>query len=165
MVAAPLEQTFARPERSDQHLQPRQDHRRARRVRPYARLAWLGVCVVLLAWQCLAQQAAVVELSYQVARLQAEAAELEEQILRLTVEKARLGSLARIEQVARTQLGMVEPEQIHLVHVPAAGIENPPPTLLAQAEVEPQAWWERALARLLPGSGVVQADDGLQPES
>ncbi|HEY8531737.1 MAG TPA: cell division protein FtsL [Limnochorda sp.] len=162
MVAAPLEQFDVRPERPDQ--QPRQGRRRALRLKPRARLAWIGVCVVLLAWQCIAQQAALFERSLEVARLEAELAELEEEILRLTVEKARLSSLARVEQVARTKLGMVEPGQVHVVHVPPAGSEGMALAALTQAEPRSQPWWERALALLMPGSGVVQAADPLRAE-
>lgn len=163
MVAAPLEQVYVRPEHPDQE-QPRQGRRKALRLKPRARLAWLGLCVVLLAWHCIAQQAALLERSLQVARLEAELAELEEEILRLTVEKARLSSLARVEQVARTKLGMVEPGQVHVVQVPPVGSEGMVLAALVQAETMPQSWWERALARLMPGSGVVQAADPRQPE-
>ncbi|MBO2518764.1 MULTISPECIES: septum formation initiator family protein [Limnochorda] len=160
MVAAPLEQTFLLPEEPGQQPKPSPKQRPARRLKPYARVVWLGICTVLLAWQCLAQQAAVLERSYEVARLQAELADLEEQILRLTVEKARLASLARVEQVARTQLGMVHPEEVHVVRVPSGGSATSSLPLPAQADGEPQGWWQRVLAWFRPESAIVRADEG-----
>lgn len=163
MVAAPVERISANPARVEPAPGPSRRTRKAPRLRPGARLAWLGVCVLLLAWQCLAQQAAIVELSFQLTRLQAEQEALNQQVLRLTLEKARLASLARVEQVARTQLGMVEPGQVRVVHVTPVGPGSSPALALAQTAPQEGRWWERALARILPGRGVAEALSGQRP--
>ncbi|BAS27713.1 cell division protein FtsL [Limnochorda pilosa] len=161
MIAARVERVDERPGGVAQAPEPRPPIRRAFRLRlrlaPRARLTGLAACVLFLAWQCVAQQAAIVDLSYRVDRLRAEQHAVEQQILRLSVEKARLASLARVERVARQELGMVEPGQVRVVRLSPAGPEGTRAPVMARIPPEERPWWERVLARLLPAGRAAQA--------
>ncbi|MGB9802554.1 MAG: cell division protein FtsL [Desulfofundulus sp.] len=58
---------------------------------------------------------------YKIARMQKELAELEIETRGLTEEVSRLSSLERVEALATTRLGMVEPDENQVVLVKAAG--------------------------------------------
>jgi cell division protein FtsL len=100
------------------------------RRREYLSLLGLGVlvfCFVLLfAWQ----HFECVRHGYQIEQLKAECASLEKQNHQYRVEQAALADPKRIDTLARTQLGMVDPGPGQLIQVggpmPAAGALEPP---------------------------------------
>lgn len=61
-----------------------------------------------------AQYSSMVVMNYQMGNARAELAEVREATRLLELEAAQLGSIGRIEQVARDELGMVEPEMSQL---------------------------------------------------
>lgn len=67
--------------------------------------------VLILALAVVAQHARVIMAGYELGRIESTATELLEQRRALEIERAKLGSLSLIEEIARSELGMREPEQ------------------------------------------------------
>ncbi len=61
-----------------------------------------------------AQYSSIVVMNYQLSNTRTELAEVREAARLLELEAAQLGSIGRIEQTARDELGMVDPEQSQL---------------------------------------------------
>lgn len=68
-----------------------------------------AVCFVL-GIMVVAQYLSIVSLHYQMSRDEIRLGELEEEYRSLKLEAAHLSSLGRIDQIARSELGMREPE-------------------------------------------------------
>lgn len=68
----------------------------------------------LLGLVIIAQYSHIVSMNYRVSSAETRLNDLKEEYRRLELEAARLGSLARIESVARVELGMREPESSQL---------------------------------------------------
>ncbi len=89
----------------------------------------------------LSHHMAMVDLGYRIEQSRAELAALSHQRAELLVEVASLSSLARVEKMARTQLGMVRPKPTQLVRVlpPAHHLDDSPgtdgPLMLAAARL------------------------------
>ena len=98
---------------------------RTRLVRVVASSAVLVGLALLMVYQ----YAEIARVGYRLAAVQREAERLdkENELLRVTV--AQLESPARIDAIARTRLGMVQPQQFALasVPVPTQTVEAPPP--------------------------------------
>lgn len=86
----------------------------------------LGVILacVLLSLVVLAQYAYTVEVSREIHRMERSLNESKENISELKLEEARLGSLERIEEVAREELGMQKPENDQVIYVPRKRAEE-----------------------------------------
>jgi cell division protein FtsL len=98
---------------------------RARTFTPGKKLlpALILVACFLLGLVVIAQYSSTVTLQYRLGHAERRLDELKYEYNRLELEAARLGSLARIELVARVELGMREPESGQL-RVLTAGQEN-----------------------------------------
>lgn len=68
------------------------------------------VCCFFLGLVTIAQYSFMVSMHYQISRAEARLSENREEYRRLEIEAAELGSLGRIEHLARTELGMREPD-------------------------------------------------------
>jgi len=107
----------------------RQEAARFHRERDRRRLRSMGKgllgasLLVVLVLGLVALRVQQVRLSYRLDKLRTTRAELEEAQSRLRVELATLGSLARIESKARTELGMVRPagDQVRLAREYVSG--------------------------------------------
>ena len=82
----------------------------------YTLLVGLALCLSF-AIGMVALPATTAQLGYEIVSLQQELTRLERDAARLKLEVSRLESLERIEEVARVQLGMAEPEQVRSVMV------------------------------------------------
>jgi len=86
-------------------------------VRPYprrrgkAKLLLIGLACLLLCLTVTAQYSKIVSLSFELSTSEARIKELKEEYRELESTAARLASLSRIEEVAREELGMREPEK------------------------------------------------------
>lgn len=87
--------------------------RRRFRLHAMARVALLGLCLAALLILYVGERALIMDRTYTLQRLEKRLAELEVERERLQLEISRLSSLERIEQVARSQLGMRESETIY----------------------------------------------------
>lgn len=77
-------------------------------------LVLILACCFLLGLAIIAQYSSMVTLQYRLGHAEARLAELRDDYRQLELEAARLGSLARIELMARSELGMREPESDQL---------------------------------------------------
>lgn len=68
----------------------------------------------MLSIAVIAQYSSMVVLNYHLSSARAELADVREAARVLELEAAQLGSIGRIEQIARSELGMVEPEASQL---------------------------------------------------
>lgn len=104
------------------------------RPRPRARWAWwqwlnsvsiVGLCLVILAgalfhvWQHIH----VVRQGYAIERLRETHAKLVQENKALRLEAGQLRSLRRVEEIARTRLGMVTPKPGQVVLIPESRIQ------------------------------------------
>lgn len=103
-------------------------------TRPRRRWAWwewlesisawgLGVLVLAGALCYVWQHTRVVRLGYEIERLRETRAALEQEHKSLRLEMGQLRSLRRVEEVARTRLGMVTPKPGQIVLIPEAPIQ------------------------------------------
>ncbi len=98
------------------HLPQEQPAGKASRVRERRLLGLRSMPFLLLAGCFLlglviiAQYSSMVSLHYRIARAEEKISALQEEYRQLEQEAARLSSLARIEMIARSELGMQEPE-------------------------------------------------------
>ncbi len=88
-------------------LQARPYPRRRKKIR----LLLTGLVCLLLCLGVTAQYSRIVSLNYELGAREARIKQLREEYRELETEAARLASLSRIEEVARAELGMREPEQ------------------------------------------------------
>lgn len=106
----------------------------ASQTRPRRRWAWwewlesisawgLGVLVLAGALCYVWQHTRVVRLGYEIERLRETRAALEQEHKTLRLEMGQLRSLRRVEEVARTRLGMVTPKPGQIVLIPEAPIQ------------------------------------------
>lgn len=106
----------------------------ASQTRPRRRWAWwewlesisawgLGVLVLAGALCYVWQHTRVVRLGYEIERLRETRAALEQDHKSLRLEMGQLRSLRRVEEVARTRLGMVTPKPGQIVLIPEAPIQ------------------------------------------
>jgi cell division protein FtsL len=100
-----VRQTAAEEQRAARFLRER-DHRRLRVMATWVAWSALAVTLVLGVVALKVQQ---VRLAYRLDALRTAQTELEDRRMRLRVELASLSSLARIEDKARRELGMVPP--------------------------------------------------------
>lgn len=117
-------------------------------------LAWRFILVALLFFLAsiiwLSQTSTLVSLSYEINRLDKKAQTLNREAEQLQAEIAQYETLARIEDEAKTKLGMVQAKNIVYVKVPAAIGQ-------AQAKIEldkltSSNYWWRELSEMLPKS-------------
>lgn len=86
--------------------------------------AWgLGVLVLAGALSYVWQHTQVVRLGYEIERLRETRAVLEQERKALRLEMGQLRSLRRVEEIARTRLGMVTPKPGQVVLIPEAPIQ------------------------------------------
>jgi cell division protein FtsL len=86
--------------------------------------AWgLGVMVLTGALFYVWQHTRVVRLGYEIERLRETRTVLEQQHKSLRLEMGQLRSLRRVEEVARTRLGMVTPKPGQIILIPEAPIQ------------------------------------------
>jgi len=98
-------------------IQPAREHvpgaQQARRLKKIKLLAIALGCFVL-GLALIAQYSSLVILNYQLSAARSELAETRASVQALELEAARLGSISRIDEIAREELGMVEPEKDQL---------------------------------------------------
>lgn len=94
--------------------------RNARKVK----LVCLLVSCFLLSLVVVAQYSSLVIANYRISGVRAEIAVIQEQSKQLELEVARLSSIGLIEEIARTDLGMVEPELDQLIIITAGRVLN-----------------------------------------
>jgi cell division protein FtsB len=130
-----------------------------RRVAPRRSRAWLGVLLVLVAaigGLCLLyleQTSRVVELGYELTRLQRNRDQVALEVAALRYELARRQSLARVEDLARREYGMVplrKAESLRLARPAPLPTPVPPPR-------SERSWWQRVQDALL-GVGHAEAE-------
>ena len=80
----------------------------------YTVLVAFGLCL-FLAISLVAMPASSAQMGYEILGLQQELTRLERETARLKLEVSRMESLDRIEQVARTELGMAAPDEVRAV--------------------------------------------------
>jgi len=76
-------------------------------------LSLVFIAAILILYIC--QSVEITHLNYQLVSLKEELNSKQEEIYQLNIEVARSTSLARIEEIARTKLKMVEPEQVEII--------------------------------------------------
>lgn len=123
------------------------------------RLAWRIVLVATLVtlagivW--LSQTSTVVELGYQIDNIQKQEATLNQQAQQLQAQIATYENPTKIEQLAKSKLGMVYPDAQHVVYVKVPSSYNQPDdTSQIQQDSNPDLsqvnkWW-RQLTNSLP---------------
>ncbi|MDH5525933.1 MAG: cell division protein FtsL [Nitrospirota bacterium] len=101
----------------------------------------VAVLVVGATFVYLWQHMVMVDLGYRVEKARTELAELQHRHSELQLESASLSELARIERIARDELGMVAPEPLQLVRVVFAAppaepsADRPQSMVLARADI------------------------------
>lgn len=86
--------------------------------------AWgLGVLVLAGALFYVWQHTRVVRLGYEIERLRETKAALQQEHKSLRLEMGQIRSLRRVEEIARTRLGMVTPKPGQVVLIPEAPIQ------------------------------------------
>lgn len=83
----------------------------------------LGVLILVGALLYVWQQIHVVRLGYEIERLRETQAALEQENKALRLEMGQLRSLKRVENIARTRLGMVTPKPGQVVLVPEPALQ------------------------------------------
>ena len=155
------------------------DRARARELR---RLLFYGAAIVVPLLVYVWQRVEFLQVSYRVEALKKERQQLQEQNKQLTVERSFLTSPDRIEHLARTQLGLIDPPpsdvrrvqvidgHINEVRAQAAGDEGPPQRPAAAARAGRAARPRRApKARSSPtppvaGEDAIEAGVGIVPD-
>lgn len=90
-------------------------------IRPVARLGVVLLVMVALSFTLVARQAQIVAKNRNIGRLQNAIAELETANAALQRDVASLSSSSRIEQIAKTQLGMAKPTDSQIMKVGVSG--------------------------------------------
>jgi cell division protein FtsL len=92
-------------------------------AKPRSKAAWLSlwVLVVAVAFSVTYRHAALTRLGYEAEGLERELAALRKQNGELEVHVSSLGSLGRVEQLAKSRLGMVAPRQTIVVALDLKG--------------------------------------------
>jgi cell division protein FtsL len=86
--------------------------------------AWgLGVLVLAGALFYVWQHTRVVRLGYEIERLRETKAALQQEHKSLRLEMGQIRSLRRVEEIARTRLGMVTPKPGQIVLIPEAPVQ------------------------------------------
>lgn len=94
--------------------------KRRRTVSPYVALPVLGLMLLVAGMAFVAQRVQVMTMSYALIEAKAELTKLQQERTRLEAELAKSRSLERVERLARTRLGMVDPESTAVVVVAGA---------------------------------------------
>jgi len=126
--------------------------RRPRTVNPYVALPVIGLVLLLLGMGFVAQRVQVMTLNYALLEAKAELTKLQQERTRLEAELARRQSLERVEYLARTRLGMVDPDPTQVIvvvnsdfgaDVPSAAEGEPQsPSLLAAVSQWIRSLWQ-----------------------
>ncbi len=101
-------------------VQPTREHvpgtQQAKRFKKIKLLTIILTCFAL-SLVVIAQYSALVVMNYRLGSVRSELTETRESVRALELEAAQLGSVSRIEEIAREELGMVEPEvnQLHVI--------------------------------------------------
>jgi cell division protein FtsL len=108
-----------------------------------------GLCLLYLE-----QTSRVVELGYELTRLQREREQVALEVAALRYQLAQRESLARVDDLARREYGMVP-----LRYVEALSVERPVPTAVPTPTAPAQRpWWQRVQDALL-GIGHAEASE------
>jgi cell division protein FtsB len=92
------------------HKQPVRKRRRRLRVHPMILLSSLAVLIVALTALGISQKIKAIELEYRLQSLEAELSQVHREGQQLQLKIEQLQSLTHIEDLARSRLGMVEPQ-------------------------------------------------------
>ncbi len=133
-------------EKKSVSYQVHQEHQKKKQlVRKNNLKTYFGAIVLILS--CFAtglcytsRHARIVALSYKIESLQHEIASLQKENLRLELEIAKLQTPERIEKLAKTKLGMKEPEEVLLATLPKSS-----PTGEGKTESNEAEWKKKAL--------------------
>lgn len=90
--------------------EPRQKRRRRLRVHPMIFLLSLAVIIVTLTALGISQKIRAIELEYRLQSLEAEFSQVQREGQQLQLKVEQLQSLTHIDSLARSRLGMVEPQ-------------------------------------------------------
>lgn len=123
--------------------------RRLRPVSPYVALPLVGLLLLAVGMGLVAQRVQVMALNYALLDAKGELAKLQQERTRLEAELARSRSLERVEFLARTRLGMVDPDPAAVVVVAgSSAVTGAQQSGEAEAE---SASWLTALGHWLRG--------------
>ncbi len=108
-------------------VQPTREHvpgaQQARRLKKVKLLAIALTCFIL-SLVVVAQYSSLVIVNYRLSSARSELAETRESVRTYELEAASLGSISRIDQIAREELGMVEPDANQLKVISASQQER-----------------------------------------
>ncbi len=107
---APWEEVWEEPSYTQQPA-PVPRRRRRLRVHPMILLSVMAVLLVTLTVVGISQKVKVIELEYSLQSLEVQLEEVRREGQQLQLKLEHLQSLAHIEHIARTRLGMVEPQE------------------------------------------------------
>jgi len=99
---------------------------RARRLKK-AKLITIALTCFILGLVVIAQYSSLVILNYRLSSVRSDLARSGESARALELEAAQLGAVSRIDQLAREELGMVEPEidQVQVINISQRGRYQP----------------------------------------
>lgn len=99
---------------------------RVRRLKK-AKLITIALTCFILGLVVIAQYSSLVILNYRLSSVRSDLARSEESARALELEAAQLGAVSRIDQLAREELGMVEPEgdQVQVINISQRGRYQP----------------------------------------
>lgn len=116
---APAKQFAALPGRDTGPLTSNQAERKQKK----AKLLLILVACFLLSLMVVAQYSSLVIMNYNLGNARTELAQIQDSSRNLELQVAELSSISRIEQIARDELGMVDPE-IGQLRIITAGRED-----------------------------------------
>lgn len=110
-------------------------------------LVTLLICLGSIVW--LSQTSTLVSLGYDIARMEKQKAELDIAAQRLQSQIADYESLSRIEDEAKSKLGMVPASKTIYVKIPASQPDSTPPAS-TNPNLAPTTEWWKDLVEMLP---------------
>lgn len=110
-------------------------------------LVTLLVCLGSIVW--LSQTSTLVSLGYDIARMEKEKAQLDTDAQRLQSQIADYESLSRIEDEAKSKLGMVPASKTIYIDIPASQPASTPPSA-TNPNLAPTTDWWKDLIEMLP---------------
>lgn len=116
---APSKQFTSHPGRNIRPLTSNQAERKQKKAKLLLNL----VACFLLSLVVVAQYSSLVIMNFNLSSARAELAQVQESSRNLELQVAELSSISRIEQIARVELGMVDPE-IGQLRIITAGLED-----------------------------------------
>ncbi len=111
------------PQPTREHIPGAQPARWLKKVKLLA----IALTCFMLSLVVIAQYSSLVIMNHHLGSARSELAEARESVRSLELEAARLGSISRIDEIAREELGMIEPEAAQLQVISASQRERSQP--------------------------------------